>query len=229
MWNAGLVPFGENEQDAENLRYGKRSHLVDHSSTDGIANLVSLIGIRYTMARHDAAHAIDLLCRKLGNTGRSATDRTLLDGGNFERFEDLVAQIARDTQGSLGDEVATALAHNYGSAYGRVLALTREQADLSRPLAGSATLRAEVVNAVRDEMATRLSDVVFRRTDLATGGRPGDAALAEAADLVAHELRWDEKRRADELASVEGRFLFGETAAAAPAQSAVARERIRTA
>jgi glycerol-3-phosphate dehydrogenase len=229
MWNAGLVPFGENEQGAENLRYGKRSHLVDHAATDGIANLVSLIGIRYTMARHDAAHAIDLLCRKLGTAGRSTTDRALLDGGNFERFDALVAQIARETKGSLGEEIATALAHNYGSAYGRVLALARERADLSRPIAGSTTLRAEVVNAVRDEMATRLSDVVFRRTDLATGGHPGDAALAEVADLVAQELRWDARRRADELAGVERRFLFGDPAAGAPVQPATAPERIRTA
>ena len=228
MWNAGLVPFGENEQGAENLRYGKRSHLVDHASTDGIANLVSLIGIRYTMARHDAAHAIDLLCSKLGKAGRSTTDRMPLDGGQFERFDELVAQIARETQGSLGEEIATALAHNYGAAYGRVLALARERPDLSRPIGGSTTLRAEVVNAVRDEMATRLSDVVFRRTDLATGGHPGAAALAEAADLVAHELRWDESRRAEEVAGVESRFVFGETSAGIPTR-AVERERIRTA
>jgi glycerol-3-phosphate dehydrogenase len=228
MWNAGLVPFGENEQGAENLRYGKRSHLVDHAATDGLANLVSLIGIRYTMARHDAAHAIDLMCSKLGKAGRSTTDRVPLDGGNFERFDELVAQITRETQGSLGDEIATALAHNYGAAYGRVLALARERPDLGRPIVGSTTLRAEIVNAVRDEMATRLSDLVFRRTDLATGGHPGEAALAEAADLVAHELRWDERRRAEEVAGVESRFAFGETPASAPTRVAE-RERIRTA
>src|SRR5262249_33521440 len=105
--------------------------------------------------------------------------------------------IGRETDGSLGDEIATALAHNYGAAYRRVLALASERADLSRPIVGSTTLRAEVVNAVRDEMATRLSDVVFRRTDLATGGHPGEAALAEAADLMAQELRWDERRRSE--------------------------------
>src|SRR5262249_30355572 len=159
---------------------------------------------------------------KLGKAGRSTTDRMPLDGGTFERFDELVTQIARAAQGSLGDEIVTALAHNYGSAYGRVLALASERADLNRPIAGSTTLRAEVVNAVRDEMATRLSDVVFRRTDLASGGHPGAAALAEAADLVAHELRWDERRRSEELATVERRFLFGDTAAGAPAQPAVA-------
>ena len=88
-------------------------------------------------------------------------------------------------------------------------------------------MRAEVVNAVRDEMATRLSDVVFRRTDLATGGHPGAAALAEAADLAAQELRWDERRRTDEAADVERRFVFGDTPADMPARS-VERDRMRT-
>ena len=87
---------------------------------------------------------------------------------------------------------------------------------------------AEVVNAVRDEMATRLADVVFRRTDLATGGHPGEA-LAEAADLAAQELGWDERRRADELADVERRFQFGDTAAAVPTAAAARPERLRTA
>jgi glycerol-3-phosphate dehydrogenase len=219
MWNAGLVPFGDNELGAENLRYGKRSHLVDHAATDGVENLVSLIGVRYTMARHDAAHAIDLLCRKLGRAGRSQTDRTLVDGGDFERFDALVAQIARETDGALGSEVATALAHNYGSKYGRILSLVRGRAEWARPFAGSTTLGAEVVHAVREEMAVRLSDIVFRRTDLATGGHPGKAALQEAANLAALELGWDEKRRAEEVAGIERRFQFGLSAANAALQA----------
>ena len=39
-------------------------------------------------------------------------------------------------------------------------------------------------------MAQNLGDVVFRRTDLATGDYPGREALRECADLVAAELGW---------------------------------------
>ena len=50
--------------------------------------------------------------------------------------------------------------------------------------AGSAIVRdgAYVVNAVRNEMAVKLSDVVFQRTELGTGGNPGDEALADCVD-----------------------------------------------
>ena len=211
MWNAGLVPFGENESGAEDLSYGKRSHIVDHSETDGVSNLVSLIGIRYTMARHDAASAVDLLCRKLGVSGtRSATDRTPIDGGDFSGFDALVGRIEQETQGSLGGERARALAHNHGSQYGRILSVLRERPDWAQPFDGSTTLKAEVINAIRDEMAVRLSDIVFRRTDLATGGNPGGVALSDAAKLAATELGWDEKRQAEEIAAVEQRFRFSD-------------------
>jgi glycerol-3-phosphate dehydrogenase len=155
---------------------------------------------------------VDLLCRKLGRAGaRSATDRTPLDGGDFGRFDTLVNQIDQETAHSLGNEAATALAHNHGSQYRRVLSLLQENAAWGQRLGASTTLKAEVVNAIRDEMAIRLSDIVFRRTDLATGGHPGAAALDEAAKLAALELGWDQRRQAEEIASVEQRFGFGLT------------------
>src|SRR5690606_26134901 len=36
MWNAGLVPFGENAPGTEDLRYGKRSRIVDHREAHGL-------------------------------------------------------------------------------------------------------------------------------------------------------------------------------------------------
>lgn len=209
MWNAGLVPFGENTAQAEHLRYGKRSHLLDHGDLHGIGNLVSLIGVRYTMARGDAARAIDLVDRKLGGRRRrSPTDRTPVYGGAFENFDSLVRAVSRATAGALARPAAEALAHNYGTEYREVLRLRADAGEGC--IATSTTLRAEVLHAIRHEMALTLSDVVFRRTDLATGGHPGPAALQEAATLVAREFGWTDARRREEIATVEKRFLVGQ-------------------
>jgi glycerol-3-phosphate dehydrogenase len=51
-------------------------------------------------------------------------------------------------------------------------------------------------------MAQGLADCVFRRTDLATAGHPGDDALGTAAELAAAELGWSPDRKASELAEV---------------------------
>jgi len=225
MWNAGLVPFGENEADATNLRYGKRSHVVDHRDTHALDNLVSLIGVRYTMARADASRAIAVICEKLDRQfGLAQTDRVPVHGGEFERFDTLVAAVARSLPEGIGREAAVALAHNYGTAYDRVVALALEPPIRDGCLPGATTLKAEVVHAIREEMALRLSDIVFRRTDLATGGHPGPAALQEAAALAARELGWDDHRRREEIADVEGRFIIGNKAGAAPPPRSLERQ-----
>jgi glycerol-3-phosphate dehydrogenase len=72
-------------------------------------------------------------------------------------------------------------------------------------------IKAEVIHAVREEMAHKLGDVVFRRTDLGTGGHPGATALQGCAELVAAELGWSKERIQQELAEVEARFPNFET------------------
>ncbi|HEU4618307.1 MAG TPA: glycerol-3-phosphate dehydrogenase/oxidase [Gammaproteobacteria bacterium] len=208
MWNAGLLPFGDNEVGAEHLRYGKRSHVIDHREEHGLDNLVSLIGVRYTMARADAGTAVDLVAKKLGErVERPPTHRVPLHGGDFESFDGLVNTVARAAPQNLAPGAVAALAHNYGSDFRSVLRLA--DGAWSGCLAGATTLRAEILHAIRHEMALTLADVVFRRTDLATGGHPGPEALYEAAALAADALGWDERRRRAEIAAVEKRFVVG--------------------
>jgi glycerol-3-phosphate dehydrogenase len=208
IWNAGLVPFGENEPGAENLSYGKRSYLVDHADTHGVEGLVTLIGIRFTMARGDAARAIDLAASKIGRGGssRPATDTIPVHGGDIEDFERLVREImCRDMPG-LDERVARALAHNHGTEYPVVLGYAKAESALSGTIGESTVLRAEVANAIDNEMVHSLSDIVFRRTDLATAGDPGRAALHECAAIAAARLGWDTVRVQEEMMSVTARF-----------------------
>jgi glycerol-3-phosphate dehydrogenase len=70
-------------------------------------------------------------------------------------------------------------------------------------LGSSTTIKAEVIHAVRHEMAQKLSDVVFRRTDLGSGNRPEPRSLQVCADLMASELGWDQTRTQKELEEVQ--------------------------
>ena len=62
--------------------------------------------------------------------------------------------------------------------------------------------REEIVRAVRQEMAVRLSDVVFRRTGLGAIPGPERLAVEAAAGVVAEELGWDSTRQAEEIEAV---------------------------
>ena len=62
---------------------------------------------------------------------------------------------------------------------------------------------AQLVHAVRSEMAITLRDVVLRRTPLGALGDPGDEALARAAAIIGVELGWSDDRRREEIADVK--------------------------
>jgi len=206
LWHAGLLPFGEERSGGSELSYGKRSLLVDHAEEHGLEGLVTLIGIRYTMGRGDAAKAVDLVTRKLGSRApRPPTDRLPVFGGRFGRFAELVRDLERNPRVSLDTATARALAHNYGSEAPRVLGYAVADPSLATPLPGSTVLGAEIVHGIREEMAQNLADLVFRRTDLATGGDPGPA-LDAAAEIAAREFGWSAARRRREIEEVRARF-----------------------
>lgn len=207
MWNAGLVPFGDNEEGAKNLSYGKRSHFIDHKTADDLDNLVTLIGVRYTTARGDSGKAIDLICKKLGFNGNKANTATIpVYGGDIADFEAAVQQLHTKQTLSLSQECVRALVHNYGTKAAAVLAIAEQDKTLAETLGDTQVLKAEIVHAVKHETAVKLSDAVFRRTDLATGSNPGDSVLVECTDLMAGLLGWDEQECKAQIDAVKQRF-----------------------
>ncbi|ADE16354.1 FAD dependent oxidoreductase [Nitrosococcus halophilus Nc 4] len=212
MWNAGLLPFGENQDNATNLSYGKRSLIVDHARQHQVEGLVTLLGVRYTMARGEAAKAIDLVARKLNRrVPRPATAKIPIYGGRIEHFEAFVQQVTQRSEAPLPIKALRALLHNHGSEYDRILRYGEENSAWVETIADSTVIKAEVLQAVREEMALKLSDIIFRRTDLATGEYPGNEALQTCAQLMAAELGWTAKHQHQEIEEVKRIFpIFGQ-------------------
>lgn len=207
LWNAGLVPFGENSEDAKDLRYGHRSHLIDHAEHHNLDNLITLIGVRYTTGRYEAAHAIDKVYAKLGRTAPGTqTDRVPLVGGDIRDFSEMVLQAQKESAGGLDADIVASLIHQYGSSYTEIVQRIADRPELARRIGVSATVAAQVVHSVEAEMARTLSDVVFRRTDLASGSYPGEAALRQAAALVAGSLGWNDAEIDRQVRTVQERF-----------------------
>ncbi len=208
MWNAGLVPFGQNKPGAKDLSYGHRSRLVDHAQVHGLHGLVTLIGVRYTTGRYEAARAVDLIVKRLGRkTPGCRTGVTQVYGGHIDQgMETFLRDAVSRGPADLSTEVMRSLTRNYGTAYQQVLDCASQEDRLLATIAGSTTIGAQVTYAVRHEMAQTLSDVVRRRTDLATGQYPGREALSECARLMARELGWDDRRTQQEVANTAEAF-----------------------
>ncbi|HEX7049633.1 MAG TPA: glycerol-3-phosphate dehydrogenase/oxidase [Longimicrobiales bacterium] len=216
LCNTGLVLFGENEPGATHLRYGKRSLIIDHARTDGLDGLVTVLGVRLTTARGVAERAVARVLEKLGREpAASRTAELALPGGGIEDFEAFQAALVAEHGARLGRDVVIALGRNYGTECRRVIRLAREEPSLARPLPGSSVIGAEVVHAVRSEMARKLGDVVFRRTELGTARPPAPAAVAECARLMAAELGWDRDRTVREIEEARWPYTPDRTAARA--------------
>lgn len=207
MWNAGLVLFGENEPGATHLSYGKRSILVDHDEVHRIQGLITLIGVRFTTARGVAEKTIDLVFKKLGKQApRCRTAETPIWGGQIDRFQDFTRREIAESPRELTVEVLSNLLHNYGSEYRKVLKYLDENRTWGEAVEGSNVIKAEIIHAVREEMAVKLSDVVLRRTELGSAHYPGEGALRIAVDLIAAELGWSQSRLSQELKEVHKVF-----------------------
>lgn len=199
--NTGLILFGDENQSTDEHKFAKRSSLIDHAGDHNLDGLITLIGVRATTARRMAAEATDLILTKLGKPAvKTRTDHTPIFGGDIPSVENLVRRAQEEAPLALPPEAVRSLIRNYGAEYPRVLQYASANPELAQLVAGSqVVVRAEIVHAVREEMAVHLEDVILRRTDLGTAAAPKGESIDDCARLMANELHWDAARTREEV------------------------------
>lgn len=218
----GLVPFGEeSRQRSHAISFGKRSRIIDHQ-VHGVRGLISVMSVRFTVARMDAEAALSIVERQIGPRAKGEASRSRpLPGGEIDDFQSFAARVREEVRDWLPASAAEALACHYGSHVHRVLALAKHDPSLKRCLPGTLVTQAEVAYAVREEMAQRMTDVVFRRTGLGTAGHPGAAALDQLQDLLRRLCGWSAQRCTEERFATECQFNRYLATAPRPRVSAV--------
>jgi glycerol-3-phosphate dehydrogenase len=86
------------------------------------------------------------------------------------------------------------------------LKLARQDKRLAEIVNDDGEILAQVVYAIKNEMAVTLKDILFRRTGIGTLGNPGEAVLEKVADIAANELGWSADRKKKELIEVKKVF-----------------------
>jgi glycerol-3-phosphate dehydrogenase len=179
-------------EDAENLAAVTREFTV----LEPRRGVVMPLGGKFTTARCDAVEIVDRVQRALGREptpGRTA--RQPLPGAPppdepFERWQ--AAMIPLLKQRGVDAPAAAALTLRHGSRIGRIAELIHEDPRWARRLSPATTLVvAEVVMAIRDEMALSLSDVLRRRVPLLLLQRLDGLQIKELSLLVAPHLGRD--------------------------------------
>lgn len=165
------------------------------------------VGGKYTSARADAAAIVDRVLKRAGWPVRvSPTEDRPFPWCPAAPFEAWAVETVREAV-SLGLDGGTAqtCALRYGRRIDRIFALVRDNPDLARRIVPDAPFcRAEIVHAVREEMARSLNDVVRRRIPLVLVSRPDEETVRDVAALAGEQLGWSDARCRDEVASVVG-------------------------
>lgn len=172
----------------------------------GIAGLITVSGVKYTTARDVAQKTVSQIFALWGmKPPPSATARMPLYGGNITRYNDYLRQQIKNSAGRFTDQAIQSLVMNYGTQYTGVIAGYDRLAHSNEP-EPLMLLRAKIRYAVKHEMAYKLSDIIFRRTELGSAGYPGADLVRFSADCMADEFGWDQARTEHELQEVQQIF-----------------------
>ncbi len=196
----GLRPLVEKET-RETYASSRKYEIYDNKDA-GLDGLITVEGGKYTTSRRLAENCLKIVAVKLGrDLGKSVTNKKFLTGCEIKDLNFFMNE-ARAQDNGLSPATLEYLARNYGTEYREIAKLAREDQSLSETLNNDGEIQAQVVYAVRNEMARTLSDIVMRRTGIGTLGNPGEEVLRKVADVAARELRWDKEKTEKEIAAV---------------------------
>jgi glycerol-3-phosphate dehydrogenase len=197
---AGLRPLlADRDQKAASSR--SREHAIVY----GAGGMISVVGGKLTTYRAMAAEVVDRAARELrhrdgrARPGAPRTDEDPLPGGEAA---DLAQFRERGLELGVTPESVEHLLRHYGTEAAGIYNLgAGERRLLRRLVPPHPAVEAEVVHAVRREMAQTVEDVMVRRTHLfyETADR-GVSAARRVAELMARERGWDEARVDEEAA-----------------------------
>ncbi|HBG20174.1 MAG TPA: glycerol-3-phosphate dehydrogenase/oxidase [Desulfobulbaceae bacterium] len=205
--HGGLLPMTEADaadaNRADSVQLDKSSQIIDHGA-DGMPGLFSIKGVKYTTAPDIADKMVRLLQdekwfgpRTSGSSGSyKAVPPNRLDhgptirelGGEYER----IRKYLEGLYGTRWRSVFGMLVQQDGRNKGDGLWLSEEPA----------LLFAEVRYFVREEMASTLADVVFRRSNLGSAECPGLSILTRIAEVMGGELSWTGEEQERQIAAV---------------------------
>ena len=221
----GLLPMAGLHPETGDVKLAKH-YTIEDERNGGAPGLISVMGVKYTTARDVAQKTVDrVFASRDQQAPPSATTEIPLYGGDIGQFDEYMRQQVKVREKAreydLSKKTIRNLVMNYGTAYRDVIALCdapqrrREQDRLI-------VLRAQIRYAIQQEMAHKLSDVIFRRTELGSAGCPDADLMRFSADCMANELGWDRARTEQELQEMQCTFRRFEPApepALKPAQT----------
>ena len=197
----GLRPLVE-DQTKEVYKSSRKYEIYDNEK-DGLQGLITVEGGKYTTSRSLAENVVRMAVKKFGmGSYKSITAKKYLAGSEIKNINSFIGSAIFENE-DFSDKTIDYLARVYGTEYTDVLKIARHQPEFAVPINADGEILAQVVFAIRNEMARTMTDILLRRTGIGTLGHPGEEVLQKVMDIAARELDWDEIRIEQEWKTAE--------------------------
>lgn len=201
---AGVRPLPRREKGPESAI--TRKHIIKKHRRVA-KGLVSIIGGKLTTYRNLAEQAVDYSLRALKRDARDCPTRTLpLPGATG------IEEARQELRGLswISDVGIERLLGIYGGRAILIIELAAEDSVLAKTLDDDeSVLAAEVVFAMRQEFAVRLTDIVHRRMMIGLSADQGRGLYESIAVIAKHEAGWSDaevNRQLEELRAYNSRL-----------------------
>ncbi|MBN1997965.1 glycerol-3-phosphate dehydrogenase/oxidase [candidate division KSB1 bacterium] len=201
FFHGGVLPLAKHPEPDKDVELLKHYKIIDFSKKIGIGGLSSVIGVKYTTARDVAEKVVEFVMSKLNFQSANKIFKNVI-GGEILNFKQYMQSVESERPGNLSEDTIRQLVLNYGDEYRKIVQLVGKNPLLAETL-NSAVITAQIVFAVREEMAFKLSDVILRRTELGSAICPEDNILQKCAKIMAKELGWSAERTEAEIEEVK--------------------------
>ncbi|GAA4449044.1 FAD-dependent oxidoreductase [Nibrella saemangeumensis] len=218
---AGLRPLLQPDQNATLQKTETRNVVRDHEvEVDPQSKLVSIMGGKWTTYRLMAEETIDTCGQLLGQALPCRTETIPLIGS--EAFTESFGNTFTRKESNLPGKVAAHLVDTYGVRAEALATLCAAEPELTEGLVDAHPfIRAEVVYAVREEMAQTMPDMLLRRIRLGLVDWLATLeVLPVVADLMARELGWTaaEKQQEESRFRAHMEEVIGQAGLSAPTE-----------
>ncbi|MCU0484869.1 MAG: glycerol-3-phosphate dehydrogenase/oxidase [Anaerolineales bacterium] len=192
----GLRPLVD-DQTEDVYKTSRKYEIFDHEQ-DGLPGLITVEGGKYTTSRNLAENVIKTINKKLGRKSRSVSANQYLVGCEIRDLEKHLND-AKSQYREFSEHTVDYLARIYGTELDHVMRIAQSDQSYRAVMNTDGEMLAQVLYAIRHEMACTLPDILLRRTGMGTLGHPGEPVLASIAAAAARELKWSQERIDQEI------------------------------
>ena len=172
-----------------------RKHIIFDHRKEGVKNLLSLIGGKLTTYRNVGEEMVDAVFKRMKRSPKPCQTDSLPLPGCILPSDKRIQQAIAEYDSILSASTIDHLFSIYGARALEVLALTKDNPELSQPLSTKVPdIKAQIVYAVESELAHNLVDILRRRTTLAMNGHYGMNLLPVVTETLQKHCGWTQEQ-----------------------------------